>query len=157
MTIKNLISDFKKINSLNLFHGRIVLYLLYMEKKCRIKVIFKILRRLIIQHGYHCEISPANFVNLNDIASLRLPHPFLIIVHNTARLGCNCTLFHNVTIGVIESQGIIKAAQLGNNCYIGCGATILGYVNIGDNVKIGAQTIVLRDISSNETVTGIYK
>lgn len=157
MTIRQIVSDLKIINSRNYYHGRIVLYLLYLEKISRIKIFFKILRRIVIQQGYHCEISPDSFKTSREIASLRLPHPYLIIVHNTARLGNDCTLFHNITVGVIESQNIIKAAQIGNNCYVGCGVTILGNVVIGDNVKIGAQAIVLRDISSNETVTGICK
>ena len=40
---------------------------------------------------------------------------------------------------------------------VGCGSKILGPINIGDNVKIGAGAIVLKDVEENSTVIGVYK
>lgn len=150
--------DIKAINSKNHYHGRIVLYILYFEKKCKLKFPFKLLRRLIIQHLYLCEISPNSFDSPEHIASLRLPHPFLIIIHATAKIGIGCTIFHNVTIGVVENKGCpLVAARIEDYVYIGCGATILRSIIVHSNVKIGAHAIVLKEVPQNLTVLGVCK
>lgn len=158
MNIHRIVSDLREINSRNFYHARSVIYILYLEKISSIKFPFKILRRLIIQHGYLCEISPDSFISLDHIVSLRLPHPFLIIIHRTALIGANCTIFHNVTIGVLENSSYgFKAGEIGDNVYIGCDSAILGNVMIGNNVRIGAKSLILKNVSSNQTVVGLYK
>lgn len=158
MNFHRILSDFRKINSQNFYHSRIVIYILYLEKISSIKFPFKILRRLIIQHGYLCEISPDSFISAEHIATLRLPHPFLIIIHRTATIGAACTIFHNVTIGVLENSRYgLEAGKIGDNVYIGCDSTILGKVILGNNVKIGAKSLILKDVPSAKTVTGLYK
>lgn len=158
MNFYKFLSDLRKINSRNLYHGRIVLYILYLEKISFIKFPFKVLRRLVIQHGYLSEISPDSFISSDNIVSLRLPHPFLIIIHRTASIGLNCTIFHNVTIGVIENASYESiAGKIGDNVYIGCDSAVLGNVMIGNSVRIGAKSLILKDVSSNQTVVGLYK
>ena len=87
-----------------------------------------------------------------------LPHPFCIVINGAAVIGKNCTILHGVTIG-IGSNGI---PTIGDNVYIGCGATIIGDVHIGNNCKIGANAVVLKDVPDNCTAVGnpariIYK
>lgn len=118
--------DLQAIKQRNNYHGRIVVSILYMEYVSRFSLIFHILRRLVIQHLYNSEISPVNFRSKEGITSLRLPHPYMIILHPHASLGNNCTLFQGVTIGTIEFKGECKAAQVGDNVYIGCHSVILG-------------------------------
>lgn len=100
----SLIKNLKNIKSRNGFHAIITLTLLYMEKAFYFKFPFKILRKLIIQGLYSSEIHPDSFRNKEAIATCRLPHPYLIIIHRTASIGINSTIFHNVTIGVIEGN-----------------------------------------------------
>ena len=57
-------------------------------------------------------------------------------------------IFHHVTIG--EGRG--GAPQIGDNCYIGAGAKIIGNIKIGNNVRIGAGCVVATDIPDNCTV-----
>lgn len=78
-----------------------------------------------------------------------LPHGLngIIISHN-AKIGKNCTIFHQVTIG--EGNG--GAPTIGDNCLIGAGAKIIGGITVGNNVKIGANCIVSKDIPDNATV-----
>lgn len=79
----------------------------------------------------------------------KFPHGLYgIIVSKNATIGRNCTIFHQVTIG----QGNDGAPKIGNNCFIGAGAKIIGDVTIGDNVKIGANCIVVENIPNNATV-----
>lgn len=56
---------------------------------------------------------------------------------------------------VIGKEHKKRHPTIGNNVMIGCGAKLLGNINIGDNVKIGANSVVLKDIPSNVTVVGI--
>ena len=78
-----------------------------------------------------------------------LPHGLngIVISHN-AIIGENVTIFHQVTIG--EGNG--GAPTIGDNCYIGAGAKIIGGIKIGNNVRIGAGCVVFRDIPDNATV-----
>lgn len=84
-----------------------------------------------------------------------LPHGINgIFITENAEIGKNCTIYHQVTIGVnrlpdSKSKGFPK---IGDNVYIGAGAKIIGNVNIGNNVRIGANCIVVQDIPDNATV-----
>lgn len=84
-----------------------------------------------------------------------LPHSlFGVFISDSATIGKNCVIFHHVTIGSntlrdSKSQG---APTIGDNCYIGVGAKIVGNVTIGDNVRIGANCVVTQDIPPNHTV-----
>ena len=71
-----------------------------------------------------------------------------IIISKNAKIGANAVIFHQVTIG--EGNG--GAPVIGDNCYIGAGAKIIGGIHIGNNVRIGANCIVSVDVPDNATV-----
>ena len=78
-----------------------------------------------------------------------LPHGLNgIIVSHNAKIGKNCTIFHQVTIG--EGNG--GAPTIGDNVLIGAGAKIVGGIRIGNDVKIGAGCVVYRDVPDGATV-----
>lgn len=77
-----------------------------------------------------------------------LMHGFGTVFNSSIKLGDNCTVLQNVTIGA----GKNGVPTIGNNVYIGAGAIIIGKINVGDNVKIGAGAIVVEDVPSNTTV-----
>lgn len=86
---------------------------------------------------------------------IRLSHTYGIVLNGHVKIGKNCTIFQNVTIGAIEGKGITdKAPQIGDSAYIGAGAKILGNIKIGNNVKIGANAVVVKDVPNNCTVVG---
>ncbi|MDR2011209.1 MAG: hypothetical protein LBQ22_12090, partial [Bacteroidales bacterium] len=107
------------------FNARNIVLILYFEKISFVKWPFKVLRKIIIQMFYNCEIYPESFISLNSLLTLRLPHPYLII-HRNVRIGENVTIFQGVTIGVVErfNRNDITPV-IGNNVYIGCKATVL--------------------------------
>ena len=76
-----------------------------------------------------------------------------IIISYRAHIGKNCTIMQQVTIG--ERGGGEKAPKIGDNCFIGTGAKILGDVVIGNNVKIGANAVVVKDVPDNCTAVGV--
>ena len=75
-----------------------------------------------------------------------------IVVHGDAEIGENCNLSQGVTIGVLIRGKKSGVPKIGNRCFLGPGATILGGVTIGDDVLIGANAIVTFDVPSNSVV-----
>ena len=76
-------------------------------------------------------------------------------VKKNCRIGKNCTLLPGVVIGNKNLDDDDSWAILGDNCYIGLGAKIFGQVSIGNNVVIGANSVVVKDIPDNCVVSGI--
>lgn len=77
-----------------------------------------------------------------------------IVVTPGAKIGANCNLSQNVTIGVPAVKSKNAYPTIGNNVYIGAGAVILGAVNIGDSVAVGANSVVTKDIPDAARVVG---
>lgn len=84
--------------------------------------------------------------------NLHLIHPICIVIHPKTVIGDDVGIMHEVTLG---SRGAYAAPIIGNNVFIGTGAKILGPVTIGDNVDIGANSVVLEDVPPNSLVVGI--
>ena len=77
-----------------------------------------------------------------------MPHTNGIVVNVAARIGCNCEIFQQVTIG----EGTGGCPEIGNDVSIGPGAKILGRVKIGDGSRIGANALVVRDVPAGSLV-----
>jgi serine O-acetyltransferase len=78
-----------------------------------------------------------------------------IIINGESVIGKNCNISQGVTLGQ-SSRGKNKGCPiLGDNVYIGPGAKIVGAVKIGNNVAIGANCVVVKDIPDNSVVVGI--
>ena len=83
------------------------------------------------------------------------PHGYTgIYISGGATLGENCVIFQQVTIGSDSLADSKKAGSptIGNNCYIGAGAKIIGNIVVGDNCRIGANAVVYKDVPDNCTV-----
>lgn len=90
---------------------------------------------------------------------LRINHHGMLIVNAKARIGKWCDVHQGVNIGengYINELGerVHEVPKLGNFCFIGPGAKIFGKCHIGDNVRIGANAVVNKDIPSNNTALG---
>lgn len=86
---------------------------------------------------------------------LFIDHGMGVVIGETAEIGDDCTLYHGVTLGGTGKERKKRHPTLKNNVIVGCGAAILGNITIGNNVKIGAHTVVLNDIPDNCTVVGV--
>jgi serine O-acetyltransferase len=84
--------------------------------------------------------------------NLRLPHPTGVVIHGDVRIGDNCMVMQQVTIGQLASGGV---PVLGSHVYIGAGAKVLGPVMIGDGAQVGANAVVLKDVPPGATAVGI--
>lgn len=86
---------------------------------------------------------------------LFIDHGMGIVIGETATIGNDCTIYHGVTLGGTGKDKKKRHPDLGDNVLVGCGAKILGPIKIGDNVKIGANSVVLKDVPENITIVGI--
>ncbi len=84
-----------------------------------------------------------------------IDHGMGVVIGETAEVGDNVTIYHGVTLGGTTWQKGKRHPTIGNNVVIGTGAKILGPVRIGDNTRIGANSVVLNDIPSNSVVVGV--
>lgn len=86
---------------------------------------------------------------------LSIPHYGTIVVHSRARIGADCCIQAGVTIGVKKAGAPDAVPVIGDRCAIGTGAKILGPVRVGDDVTIGANAVVVRDIPDHAIAAGV--
>lgn len=84
-----------------------------------------------------------------------IDHGMGVVVGETAEIGDSVTLFQGVTLGGTGKERGKRHPTVGNHVVIGAGAKILGAIRIGDNVKIGANSVVLKSVPPNSTVIGV--
>lgn len=98
--------------------------------------------RLSIRLGFI--ISPNVFEE-----GLAIPHYGMLGVHANAKIGKNCRLLEGVVI--MADGGSHDAAVVGDNCFFGIGAKVVGAVRIADDVAVGAGAVVTKDITEAGT------
>ena len=86
---------------------------------------------------------------------LVIDHGTGIVIGATAEIGDDCLLYQGVTLGGTGAAREKRHPTLGNNVMVGCGAKVLGPFKVGNNVKIAANSVVLREVPDNCTVVGI--
>ncbi len=84
-----------------------------------------------------------------------IDHGMGVVIGETAEIGDYVTLFQGVTLGGTGKERGKRHPTLGNHVVVGAGAKILGGITIGDNVKIGANSVVLKNVPANSTVIGV--
>lgn len=88
----------------------------------------KIGKRLVIDHGVGC------------------------VIGETAVIGDDCIIFHGVTLGGLKFDPVKRHPTVGNHVLIGTGAKVLGPITIGNNSRIGANAVVMKDVPEGATI-----
>ena len=112
------------------------------------------LSRIISQISRHktgIEIHPGAVIGNR----LFMDHGMGIVIGETTIIGDNCTIYHGVTLGGTGKDKIKRHPTLKNNVLVGCGSKVVGNITIEENVKIGANSVVLKDVPKNSTIVGI--
>ena len=78
-----------------------------------------------------------------------------VVIGETAKIGDNVTIYQGVVLGGTMTDPVKRHPTLGNNIVVGTGAKLLGPIIIGDNVKIGANSVVVKDVPPNSVVVGV--
>ena len=86
---------------------------------------------------------------------LFIDHGSGVVIGETAELGDNCTLYQGVTLGGTGKDIGKRHPTLGNNVLVGAGAKVLGPFKVGDNSKVAANAVVLKEIPPDCTAVGI--
>lgn len=86
---------------------------------------------------------------------LVIDHGTGIVIGETAELGDDCLLYQGVTLGGTGKDIGKRHPTLGNNVMVGAGAKVLGPFRVGDNARIAANSVVLREVPPNATVVGV--
>src|ERR1700728_443900 len=84
-----------------------------------------------------------------------IDHGMGVVIGETAEIGDDVLLYQGVTLGGTGNEKGKRHPTLGNRVVVGAGAKVLGGIRIGDDVKIGAGTVVVRPVPDNSTVVGI--
>jgi len=118
------------------------------------KIKFFFMARLISQWSRFVtgiEIHPGANIGKN----LFIDHGSGVIIGETTVIGDNCTIYQGVTLGGTGKDTGKRHPTLGNNVNVGSGAKVLGPIKIGDNARVAANSVVLREVPENSTVVGI--
>ncbi len=86
---------------------------------------------------------------------LFIDHGMGIVIGETSEIGDDCSIYHGVTLGGTTWQKGKRHPTLKNGVIIGAGAKALGPITLGDNVRIGSNAVVVKDVPDNATVVGI--
>jgi len=84
-----------------------------------------------------------------------IDHGMGVVIGETTEVGRNCTLYQGVTLGGTSLQHGKRHPTLEDNVIVGAGAGIIGAVVVGENSKIAAGAVVVRDVPPNSTVVGV--
>lgn len=117
--------------------------------KIAMKICFSLLYREQKKSGI--EINPIMQIG----EGLYLPHPNGIVLNGYAILGKNCTIMQQVTIGNNIGKGKDNLSIIGDNVTLCAGAKVIGPCKIGNNVIVGANAVVVKDVPDNTVVGGI--
>lgn len=86
---------------------------------------------------------------------LFIDHGMGVVIGETAVIGDDVTIYHGVTLGGTSLEKGKRHPTIGNRVTIGAGAKILGNINIGDDSRIGANAVVVKNTPPNSVVVGI--
>lgn len=100
---------------------------------------------------YAVDIHPAALLEPGVV----IDHGAGLVIGSTAVVGSGTVLYHGVTLGAKYITKGKRHPTVGRNVVIGAGAKVLGPISIGDNVKIGANSVVISDVPEGATAVGI--
>ncbi len=86
---------------------------------------------------------------------LVIDHGSGVVIGETAEIGDDVHLYHQVTLGTTSFDRVKRHPTLGNGVIVGAGAKILGAFTVGDNARVGANAVVIAPVAPGTTVVGI--
>jgi serine O-acetyltransferase len=84
-----------------------------------------------------------------------IDHGMGVVIGETAEVGADVTLYHGVTLGGTSLSHGKRHPTLGDRVVVGAGAKLLGAIDIGDDCRIGANSVVVKSVPANSVVVGV--
>ena len=114
---------------------------------------FTLIKVAVLRHLFWSVVTGADIpINTQIAGGLLIPHPNGIVMHADVKIGPNCLIFQQVTIG---SKDDSRPPTIGGHVDIGAGAKVLGEINIGNHAKIGANAVVLIGVPEGRSAVGV--
>lgn len=129
-------------------------YILFYYKEFRNIVIYRYQKKVFFKRYFSLMYPPLStlYIQAKEIkGGLFIQHGFSTMI-SAEYIGKNCWINQQVTIGY-KGQG--RPPIIGDNVMITCGAKVLGSITIGNNVVIGANAVVVKDVEDDSTMVGI--
>ena len=125
-----------------------LIYFLHQKKFNRLAKIVWLIKRII----FACDIG----IGAKIEKGVKFYHNGLgCVIHPRSIIGENTSVYQNVTLGGNgKSKELNGAPRIGKSCFIGAGSVLVGPIVIGNNVTIGANSVVLEDVPENVVVAG---
>jgi serine O-acetyltransferase len=124
----------------------------YLSKTPILGSIFRVLLEYFIRIVYSSDISFRSQIG----GGLVIVHGHDIVIGGAVKIGKRCKILNGVTLGNKDTESSLnQQPTVGNNVVIGSGAKLLGLINIGDNVIIGANSVVINSFPANVIIAGI--
>lgn len=86
---------------------------------------------------------------------LFIDHGMGIVIGETAELGDDVSIYQGVTLGGTSWAQVKRHPTIGNNVILGAGAKVIGAITLADNVRVGSNAVVVKDVAAQTTVVGI--
>lgn len=128
----------------------------YQTARTRDGAINRLLSRYwVLVHRFWSVVAQAEIpLNVDIGGGVIMAHPNGVVIHPKARIGPNCLIMQQVTVG--QNRGEYQGLPvIGGNVDIGPGAKVLGGISIGDHAQIGANAVVLQDVPPWAVAVGI--
>ena len=84
-----------------------------------------------------------------------IDHGMGVVIGETTEIGDDCMLYHGVTLGGSSLAAEKRHPTLGDGVVVGAGAKVLGAITLGDNARVGANAVVVKDVPADSTAIGI--
>lgn len=113
----------------------------------------RFMRLLVHRYGIFFDFKEGSYFG----KGLKFPHPSSIIIGSDVKVGENCVIYQNVTIGAARSGDAAKGKYpvIGNNCTLFAGCKVLGSVEVADGTTVGANAVLLRSTEKGSTYAGV--
>ena len=132
------------------FHAVLFHRFSHMLYKCGLRFIPRLISQLV-RFFTKIEIHPGATIG----KGLLIDHGCGVVIGETTIIGDNCTIYQGVTLGGTGKDTGKRHPTLGNNVMVGAGAKILGPFTVGDNSKIAANAVLLREVEPDSTCVGV--
>lgn len=142
MSLRGMLTDYSKGDNLGWFWQ-----LYWLQKRTKSKTVRDVLTFLLNRsaHRHGGYVGPGADIQ----GEPTLPHGLHgIFISRYAVIGANCRIYQNVTICEVDH----KAPDIGNGCWIGAGAVLVGNIRVGPGARIGAGAVVSKDVPAGSTV-----
>lgn len=127
----------------------------YQKYAIKKSILFRLLKVMsVYRHRFWSVVTAADIpLNTELGGGLFMPHPNGIVIHSSSKVGVNCLINQQVTIGVNHKSK--QAPIIKGHVDIGAGAKIIGPITIGEHALIGANAVVVNDVPPYAIVAGV--